>query len=238
MDDVKGFVKKYWPYIVGGLIGLYLLLRYSSGGSSSGDGGAGNYAAMLQAQSQAAQQAAALAAQTAAAQAADATNNKALDIANNKNYADAFNNFQLTQSEMAKSLGSSASQVIAALNTPAVTAMQASAVENAAALEAAGNVVANSFLAQGGVVASSNALAGSLAGTLGEALQGIANIGKKSPSQIPEAINAVANAYSAYATGGMSGAFGGGGGYVNRDPNQSTLGGAAFGNNKKPAGWA
>lgn len=236
MDDVKGFVKKYWPYIVGGLIGLYLILRYSAGSSSSGDGGAGNYAAMLQAQSQAAQQAAALAAQTAAAQAADATNNKALDIANNKNYADAFNNFQLSQSEMAKSLGSSAAQVIAALNTPAVTAMQAGAVENAAALEAAGNVVANSFLAQGGVVSSANALAGSMAGAMADAIQGISQIGKKAPSQIPEYINAAVNAYSAYATGGMSGAMRGDG-YTNQ-PNQSTLGGASFGNNKKPAGWA
>ena len=238
MDDVKGFVKKYWPYIVGGIVGLFLILRYSGGSSSSGDGGAGNYAAMLQAQSQAAQQAAAIAAQQQAAAAENATNNKALDIANNKNYADAFNNFQLSQAEMAKSIGSSAAQVIAALNTPAVTAMQAGAVENAAALEAAGNVVANSFLAQAGIVQSSNSLAGSMASALGEAIQGVSNIGKKSPSQIPEYINAAANAYSAYATGGMSGAFSGNQGYTNRDPNQSTLGGTAFGNNKKPAGWA
>lgn len=48
MDDVKGFVKSYWPYILGGVAGIYLVMRYS-GGSSQGNGTAQFLAAQAQA---------------------------------------------------------------------------------------------------------------------------------------------------------------------------------------------
>lgn len=68
MDNVKDILKKYWPYIVGGIVGLYLIMRYSGGGSASG--GTSDYGAFLQAQTAAATQNANLQAQSNAQNAA------------------------------------------------------------------------------------------------------------------------------------------------------------------------
>lgn len=228
MDDVKGFVKQYWPYILGAIVGLYLILRFSSGGSSGG-GGSSDYGAYLQAQTAAGQQNAAIQAQVQMAADKNALDNRALDaqismniaaldVQKAKNYSDAFNTFQGTQATMAQAIGGSAAAVLDALNKPAITAMQAGALENMAALEAAGNVAGQSLLAQGGVVESSAQTAGQIAQGLGSALSMISQIGKKEPSRIPETINAAANAYGTYMTGGMM------------NQNQSTLGGYNFGN--------
>lgn len=221
MDDVKGFLKKYWPYIVGAIVGLYILLRYSSGGSSA-SGGSTDYAAFMNAQTQASSQNAALQGQlasVAAQQALDrdklnaqiAYDNKDLDIKKNAVAADAFNAFQNSQAAMAQSLGTSASTIINALNTPAITAMSAGAIENAAALEAAGMVAANSFNAQGGMVASTNNAVGQIGSIMGNIMQSMMQPEQK--TDWAAMINAGANAYSAYATGGLSGMNSGGSGY-------------------------
>lgn len=230
MEDVKAFVKQYWPYIVGAIVGLYLILKFSGGGSSGGSsGGDGGYSAYLQAQTAAGAQNAALQLQAQMAADKNALDNRALDAQINlnkaglevqqaKNYSDAFINFQTTQAAMAQAIGGSAAAVIDSLNKPAITAMQASAIENAAALEAAGNVAAQSFLAQGAVVASSAGTAGAMTEGLSNMMGMISQIGKKAPSRIPETINAGANAYATYMTGGLA------------NQNQSTLGGYSFGN--------
>jgi len=226
MDDIKGFVKKYWPYLLGGVVGLYLILRYSAGssGSSSGDAGYGaflqaqtaaasqNAAAQLQAQAQANQ----LALDSKALDAQIAFNTGQLNVTRDKNIADAYNNFQTTQAAMAGAIGSSTAQIIGALNAPAITAMQAGAIENAAALEAAGNVAANSFLAQGSVVGSSAQTAGQMASVFGSPSFGA----QEQKTDWAGIINAASNAYSTYMTGGMMNNSGGGG---------STFGGGNFG---------
>lgn len=81
MDNVKDILKKYWPYIVGGIVGLYLIMRYSGGSSSSGGS---DYGAFLQAQTAAAAQNANLQAQSnaqsAQLQAQSAAQNAALKL--------------------------------------------------------------------------------------------------------------------------------------------------------------
>lgn len=230
MEDVKGFVKQYWPYILGAVVGLYLILRFSAGSSGgSSSGGDGGYSAYLQAQTAAGAQNAALQLQanmaadknaldTKALQAQIDINKAQLEVTQAKNYSDAFINFQTTQAAMATAIGGATAGVIDALNKPAITAMQAGAMENIAALEAAGNVAAQSFLSQGAVVASSAGTAGAMTEGLSNMMGMIGNIGKKAPSRIPETIQAGANAYSTYMTGGMM------------NQNQSTLGGYGFGN--------
>lgn len=234
MDDVKDFVKKYWPYIVGAVVGLYIILKYSGGGSSgaasTGDNG---YAAFLQAQTAAGAQNAALQLQAQTAADTNALNNKALDaqirlnleqlkVQDNKNYADAFNNFQATQSAMAGAIGSSTAQIIEALNAPSIMAMQAGAIENMAALEGAGNVAAASFQAQGNVVASSAQTAAMMASVLAGQTESIGQTGQKN-TDWAGIINAGANAYSTYMTGGLM-----------NNQNQSSLGGYNFGTSQSP----
>lgn len=214
MEDVKEFVKKYWPYILGGVVGLYLLLRNSGGGgSSSGDGG---YAAFLQAQTAAGAQNAALQLQSNMQQAQIGLEQKkldaqielqtaALEVQNNANYANAFNQFQMTQSAMAQSIGSSTAGIIDALNKPSMMAMESAAYENAAALQAAGVVAANSFLAQAQVVASG---AETIKGA-GSAMQAVtSNLGlmegQAPKSKFEQGVGLIGRAVSAYYTGGAS----------------------------------
>lgn len=222
MDDVKDFVKQYWPYIVGGLVGIYLLLRFS-GGSSSG-GGSSDYAAFMQANAQASQQNAQLQAQQAAlaAQAAQAAgelqlNRDALNAQISKDkatlalqqsavYTEGFNAFQTSQAAMATAIGGSAAQVITALNQPAITAMQAAAVENAAALEAAGNVAVGSYSAQAAMQAANAATVAAVGQRQGVRLL------DQPESQAGSIVGSIASAVSSYFTGGMGGLGGGGGG--------------------------
>lgn len=235
MDDVKGFVKQYWPYIVGGIVGLYLILKFAGGGSSSASGD-GGYGAFLQAQTAAGAQNAALQMQMQAAADKNALDSKALDaqiainnatlqVQKEKNYADAFNAFQNSQAAMAQSIGSSTANVIDALNAPSIAAMQAGAVENAAALEAAGNVAAASYLTQGQIVATSSTTAGQMAQAISLATSSIGSLGQKKPTDWGGIAGAAAQAYGAYATGGASLAMGG---YGSNYYKGSTLGGSAF----------
>jgi hypothetical protein len=201
VDDTKEFLKKYWPYVVGGIIGLWLILRYSGGGSSGGGGADGAYAAYLQAQTAAAAQNAQLGMQQQAQQAQINLANKQLDVENNANYATAFNNFQTTQAQMAAALGGSVAQVVGALNNPAITAIQAAALENSAALQAAGNVAANSFLAQGTVSKGTSQMFSNAISSLGS----LGNFSQpKQASKLSGYIDQGIRGYSAYASGGMS----------------------------------
>jgi hypothetical protein len=219
MDDVKEFVAKYWPYIVGGIVGLFLILRFSGGSSSGSSSGDGGYGAFLQAQTAAGAQNAALQlqAQTAnnqmaleskALQAKIDFDNAALQVQNNANYAVAFNDFQMTQAAMAQSIGSSTAAVIDALNAPSIMAMQTGAFENAAALEAAGVVAASSFATQGQIVATSSQTAGQMAQALQGVTSNVGNLEGPAPEgKWSQAVGLIGRAYGAYTTGGVSEAY-------------------------------
>lgn len=208
MDDAKEIIKKYWPYIVGAVVGLYLLLRYS-GGSQASSSGSSDYAALLAAQSQAAAQNAAIGAQAAQAAGTLQLNRDALAAQINKDnatlelqktavQAEAFNNFQASQAAMAKSIGESAAGLIGALNAPSITAMAAGAQENAAALLAAGNVAASAFQTQGGIVSSGAATIAGVGNAIGN-LQPITVQPK--PSTLDTVLGAANQGFATYMSG-------------------------------------
>jgi hypothetical protein len=240
MEETKEFLKKYWPYLLGGVIGLYIIMKYMGSGSSSTSAApaiasAGPDTSLQQAQlglaaqAQQAQinaQAAQLQAQVNAANGQLTLQSQALDVQNSANYASAFNQFQNTQANMATAIGGAASQVVTALNQPAITALQAGAYENSAALQAAGNVAAQSFLAQGQVSQGTSAM-------FGKAISNLGSLGQfnapQPPGPVGSAVNTGIRAYAAYQTMGGSEAFNsasGGGLYGNGGSSSSMFGGS------------
>lgn len=200
MEETKEFLKKYWPYVIGGIVGLYIVLKYMGGSSSSSS--SDPYTAYMTAQTQLQAQNAQIAAQQQSESDQVGLANAQINMQNNANYANAFNAFQTSQAAMASSLGTSVSQVITALNTPAITALQAGAIENSAALTAAGNVAANSFLAQGQVSQGTSNMFASALANLGKI--GFSTTGQQPKSGFSQAVDSGVQAYAAYQTGGMS----------------------------------
>lgn len=158
MDEARDFLKKNWMYVLGGVIGLYLVMRFMGGGSSSNAGT--GYAAYAAQQNQLGLQYAQISAQTQAAQAQiaaqqDATN-KQYELGKMQVQASAQNDFLKSQAMAAESVGKAASGVIGALYTPTIAGMQSAAYENAAALSAAANIAGAGYLAQAGMVSSTS----------------------------------------------------------------------------------
>lgn len=175
MSEVTDALKQYWPYAVGGIVGLYLLAKFAGGGSAPAADN--TYASILAAQSagaaansQAQAQLEAVRAQVAAGERASQreyeVNLATLELQKNVQYAGAFNQFQQTQSAMAQSIGSSTAQIIGALNQPGIAAMNAAAYENAAAMQAAAEVAGMEFLGQSAIVDSISGSVQSIAGAL------------------------------------------------------------------------
>lgn len=187
MADAKSAVKKYWPYMLGGVVGLYLLSRFGGGGAAQPQpvysqpvyvGGSSDAAIAAQAQRDIA--IAQLSAQSAA-------ENRAYEF-ESKKWAEAFaleqetvrantelaantlamqtaannqtywTNYTAAQGNVAAGIAEAAGSVLNALNTPTVYAMQASSAENIAALESAAVAAAAGYTAQAGVAASSSGL--------------------------------------------------------------------------------
>lgn len=171
MDDIKEFLKKYWPYVAGGIIGLYLLTRYSSSGSGGSApvtytpaGGYNAQDAMLQSQERIALAQIGLEDRRITSQNDIAS--QTLQVQKAALHAQAFNDFNKSQAAMAYALGDNAGKVIDALNTPALSAMISSATENAAAYNAIGNLTSNAFRAQSEMVAASSASTGTIGASL------------------------------------------------------------------------
>lgn len=184
MADIKELAKKYWPFIVGGGVGLYLLTRGSSPSvptgtvsytaPSSGSSGV-SQSELLQAQLGMEREK--LNAQTSLANRGYDIQELAINLEGTKAaneyqlgrdtaQGNAFLNFQLTQAAMADSLGNLAGKTIDALNTPAVMAINSAAAENAAAYTAAGNTAAAAFNAQANIVSTSSASTGILGSSM------------------------------------------------------------------------
>ena len=246
MEETTELLKKYWPYALGGVVGLYIILKYAGGSSSSGSS---DYGAYLQAQTAASAQQAQLGlqaqmqqsqidAQTTQANNQYALAQQSLDVQNSANYANAFNTFQNTQANMAQALGGAASQVIGALNAPAITALQAGALENSSALQAAGNVAAQSFLAQGQVSQGTSNM-------FGNAIKGLSGLGQFSapqpPGPVTSAVGTAGRAVAAYYTMGGSEAFNAASnnslyGSGSSSLGGSSLGGSSYSNNLNTSG--
>lgn len=208
MDDLKPMIKKYWPYALGGVVGIYLIMKFSSPKVvSQGDGG---YSAFLNSQAQAGAMSAQNAMQSQALQAQiDADERKSrrefemFSIQSSRDYdaaikrlemeqtainANAINQFQLSQAAMANSVSTGAVGIIGELSKPSIAAMNAASAENVAAMQASAIVAANGYLAQGGMVSSVSQMIGDVSKSLGatnSAISAIVSAPKpKSPLEI------------------------------------------------------
>ena len=157
MENAKGAVKKYWPYLLGGAIGLYVVYKYVGGNSVSQSSQtiSTGVAPFNPAQAQFA-----LASQQM--QLNQAAREKELQIG-----------YMATQAEAALNVGVGAAQVISALQKPTVAAINASAAENSATVMSAAALTAASYEARGRI--SSAALISSAMQTQAIA-QGVTNV--------------------------------------------------------------
>lgn len=211
--DVKQAVIKYWPYLLGGAIGLWLLTR-----NRGGSGGTSDYGAFLQSQTAAGVATAQangqleiaraqIAASENAANREHAYNLEAIGIQKQKVYADAMIGFNMSQAEMAKGIGASAGSVIGALNGPAMMAMEAAALENAAAMGASAQVAVGGYQAQADIVGHTSSVLDSVAknSNMSGAFAGLTSGGlQPQQSTGSQMLGMVAEGVAAYYTGGAS----------------------------------
>lgn len=186
-------VKKYWPYLLGGAVGLYLLMRSSSGSAAAP--ASTDYASLLAAQSaanasqgQLGLQAASLQAQTQVALAnvqgqsdiANTQANASLTIAgyqrdsalaataaavNDSNNA-AQVGFVSAQAQLAASAGAATAGILTALQQPTIAAVNAGAATNIATIQAAAQAAEYSY----GAVANIDQGASQMSALVGTAL--------------------------------------------------------------------
>lgn len=162
--DIPEPVKKYWPYMLGGVIGLYAIMRISGGSSNSGMSGAdAAYAAFMASQTQAGQQQMAAAAQSQQTAAARDVALATLDSQNLQSNNASQSAFLAAQADLASSVGQSAAGIIAALNQPAITAINNSTSVNEAALKSAADAATSAYLAQAHMVQSASAVSADVA---------------------------------------------------------------------------
>ena len=170
---VPEVVHKYWPYMVGGTVGLYVLFKLRGNSAAPVD----NTAAMLASQASAGAANSQAQAQLAAVQAQAAATNHASDnafavqmaqltagIGAQNNAAQVAN--MNAQAAMAGAIGSSAAQVVASLNLPAMQAINSAATENSAVLGAAASVANTGFLAQASSIKATAGVTQSIASSL------------------------------------------------------------------------
>lgn len=174
MGDIKVFIKDRWPWILGGLVGLYLVFKYM-GGSSAASSGDGGMAAYLAAQSQGASQAAIANAQIQASKdqqaAANALARDQLNAQIGANNNATQVNFLQAQGQVAGQVAGAASTIVGALNGPAIAAINSAAYENAAALAGAAGVAQSGYVAQASAIKSASGVVQSVAQAVGQSSQ-------------------------------------------------------------------
>jgi hypothetical protein len=186
MGDVKSVAIKYWPWLVGGAIGIFLLTRVRGGSSGGSDVSAfyASQAAAGAAQSQANAQLEIARAQIAATEkASDRTheyNLANIGLQKEALYSQAIIGFNQSQAAMAAGIGTSAGAVVGALNAPAIAAMQGAAYENAAAMEAAAYAAGMGYQAQAGIVGHTSNVTKSVADALGNVMNAVSNVAQVS----------------------------------------------------------
>lgn len=188
--DAKEVVKKYWPYMLGGVIALFLIMRMR-GGNSSGDAASAFYASQAAAgaaQSQASAQLeiarAQINAQETAANRQHQYNLETLGLQKEANYATAINNFVAAQGTAAQGVGAAVQAMVGSLNAPIIAAMQGSAYENAAAMAAAAQTAAAGFGAQANIVGHTSMVIDSVAGAAVGISNAVGQVGQAG-AQIP-----------------------------------------------------
>lgn len=137
MQDVSGATKKYWPYVLGGVIGLYVVYKYVGGNSNSG----AQYSLSGSVAFDPAQAQVALASQSMNLQAA--RDEKELQVA-----------YMKAQSEAALNVGVGAAQLVSALQKPTIAAINAAGAENAATVMSAAALTSASYAARGQIASA------------------------------------------------------------------------------------
>jgi len=162
MDDIKPLIKKSWPYALGIVAGLWLIMRYSGSSSSSGS----DYASLLAAQSAAAAQNAQIGLQQQAMQQAADEQARQDQLASQAQQAQAQTDYLNAQASMASAVGAAASGVLGALYQPTINALNAASYENAAVYQSAAGVAAAGYASQADMIGSVASTTGQAAGAL------------------------------------------------------------------------
>ncbi len=153
MDEAQDFIKKYWPYLLGGLIAIYLLMR---SGSSSASSDSGMYSAYLAAQTQAANTNAQAQLQQSALHQQAQMRTAQLTAQTQAVQGQQQIHYLTAQGSVAQAVGGAAANLVRALYQPAITAMGSSAYENAATLNAASQVAVGGFATQAALADSAS----------------------------------------------------------------------------------
>lgn len=163
MDDAKNFISKYWPWLLGGLIALYLIMR--SGSASSSSSGT-DYATYLAAQSQAAGQAAQVGLAQQAQDQSNALANATLNAQVQSNAGQQQIDYLNAQGSVAQAVGGAAAQLVGALYQPSIVAMSGANYENGVALQSAAGIASTGFVSQSAMLDSASKSIGSVASGL------------------------------------------------------------------------
>lgn len=164
--DIVNIVKSHWPVAVGGVVGLYLVVKFMGKGSSpqvvyTGGGAAPNSGNSQALENQAAQ--IALQGQALTLQAGLARDKMMSDAAINNSIISAEtaasnNAAQIgwlgAQGQVAQNVAGAASQVITALELPSIAAINSSAAADAATVKAASDAASAGYLSQASIFKS------------------------------------------------------------------------------------
>lgn len=177
--ELQPIIKKYWPWMLGGVAGLYLITRIS-GGSSGGTVTVGTDPATAQLAMQAEQ----LRQQNQLA---------LMSVANTsaKQNNDAQVQNILAQGAMAGQLGAASAQLVTALNIPAITAINSANDLNKQAINTAGAIAIGGYTAQAVQMQAAADAAGSYAGSMAVMQLAVANATKSANDAIVGQQNAL-----------------------------------------------
>lgn len=146
--------KKYWPYAVGGVAAIFIIMKMRGGGSS---GGSVDLSGMYAAQAAASSQAAQLGLQS-----------RQLDIQAQAAQADGVAKVTAANAQAAAAAGASATGIIQQLYAPGVAAINAAAAENVATLQSAALLTSQSYQQRANMVLGTAGTAAAYANAIGQ----------------------------------------------------------------------
>ena len=201
MGDLQDFIKKYWPYILGGVAGLYLLSRQASSAQPQtvvlGGGGMSDAGYMAQAQMASIEAQSAVDRQMLQMQQTQFDREHSLNLSSLEAQTRAASDVNLTnylaaQGAASQGVAQAASGVIASLTAPSIAAINATTAENAYALQSASAAASAGYAAISGINLAASEVAGRFADTTHSAYadttaSAVANAMVNTPTTIQQA---------------------------------------------------
>lgn len=220
--DVQNVIKEYWPWMLGGVAGIFLITRMRSGASASSapvylQAGQSDAQIIANAQAEALRSQTALqtrqldlAAQKQADELALQRSALEMQYQSSTDAARAANltaagAFLQSQGTAASSAGQAVSQVVSSLYAPAVAAIGAASAENSAALQTAALVASSSYSAQASALTGVTDVLGEFVKIPLAGQQAIGQIGSatKNKSTWETMMESAAKMYGAFQAGGQ-----------------------------------